>query len=96
MEPGHSKDDVLVSAGHNMEANLMSDISNDGKQSGDMSDSTKSVGGLVHVMDQGWFGQFLEWEAVFVCELPVKAVNGSPRVNEGVGFDVFEHVHRDN
>jgi hypothetical protein len=81
-KPRKTQDNVLISAVHDMEGDLLVDFSNINEESGREEDIPFSVGGLINVADSDGYGEAISREVVFSDEGPVDAGDFCTTVNE--------------
>ena len=80
LEPGESKNDVLVSAAHDIEEMFLDNLFNVGIQSASIADYTSLVCSLVHILDCDGGSKFLSRKLMFSDKLPVNVGDICARV----------------
>ena len=73
MEPGESKDDVLLAIAHDIEEMFFGSLFNVHVEGASVADYTSFVCGLVHISDCDGGSKFLVGESVFSDKLSVNA-----------------------
>ena len=88
-QPGGTEDNIFISTIDNVEQDLVDDFFDLDEHGGDEFDDPCFVVRPVYIFGTDQFGEAVVWYLVSFNEVPIKAIDWCPAVNEGLGGDVF-------